>query len=153
MTSMTISVSGGTHSYGVHNTLSSPTMTGMTVAASGSTNNFGVYLVESSPNMTNLTITASGGNLNYAVSGGGSPIMNNVTASASGGDSVGVKFYEGTTRIDNSIITGGTNTILASGGPAVKVGASRLAGVPVSGSVTCAGVYDENYVFYPSTCP
>lgn len=34
------------------------------------------------------------------------------------------------------------------------VGASQLAGGPVNaGDPTCAGVYDENYAFFASTCP
>ena len=34
----------------------------------------------------------------------------------------------------------------------VKVGSSQLNG-PTLGSITCAGVYDENYAFFANTCP
>jgi hypothetical protein len=34
-----------------------------------------------------------------------------------------------------------------------QVAVSQLNGGVVSGSVTCAGVYDENFTFSPNTCP
>ncbi len=40
----------------------------------------------------------------------------------------------------------------------MRVGASQLDGPPVyndpsSTALTCAGLYDEDYAFYASTCP
>ena len=58
--------------------------------------------------------------------------------------------------IDNSRITGTSTTIGGNSGYTVRVGASLLNGGSVSfsgGTCTCAGVYDEAYTFYPSTCP
>ena len=38
-----------------------------------------------------------------------------------------------------------------------RIANSQLADGPISlegaGSATCAGVWDENYTFYPNTCP
>ena len=52
--------------------------------------------------------------------------------------------------IDHSELVGQTATVI---GGSVSIGATRLSGGPVSASATCAGVYDENYTFYASTCP
>lgn len=58
----------------------------------------------------------------------------------------------GTLRLENSVVSGATNTIV-SFSPNTSVGASKLEGGPTSGPVTCAGVYDESFTFFPSTCP
>jgi len=61
-----------------------------------------------------------------------------------------------TVKVDNSRIAGTTWTIWNCTGFTTLVGASLLDGGPVAeggGTVTCAGVYDEDYVFYPSDCP
>jgi hypothetical protein len=58
--------------------------------------------------------------------------------------------------IDNSRISGTTNSIVNDAEFTTFVGVSRLSGGPVitgSGSVKCAGVYDENYAFTATTCP
>ena len=51
-------------------------------------------------------------------------------------------------------IRGPTNSIEV-GNADLNVGGSQLAGGPVValGTATCAGVWDEGYTFYPSTCP
>jgi hypothetical protein len=53
--------------------------------------------------------------------------------------------------IDRSTVSGATNTIVTNVGYTTRVGASKLSGGPVSGTVTCVQVYDENYA--PTTCP
>jgi hypothetical protein len=58
--------------------------------------------------------------------------------------------------VNNSQVTGSTNTIRNDSAFTTRIGASKLDGGAVSvggGTVTCAGVYDENYTFYASTCP
>ncbi len=60
--------------------------------------------------------------------------------------------------VDHCLIKGATNTLDVSGDSELvfQVGSSRLEGGPLAATgptVTCAGVYDENYTFYPSTCP
>lgn len=98
---------------------------------------------------------ASGGGSNFGVAiDGGVATLDEVTATGSSGNiNYGVANYSGNTQIRNSRIVGGTYTIYSSSGT-VRVGASQLDGGAVgSSSVTCAGVYDENYTFYPNTCP
>jgi pectin methylesterase-like acyl-CoA thioesterase len=155
----------GTTNYGVYNNHSSPNMTNVTATASGgATYNIGVYNYESSsPSMTNVTATASGGasSTNYAViNHNSSPRLVTSILSASGGSAnYGVDSrVSSTVTIDASKITvpiTGT-TILQSASVTTRVGASQLSGGPASnggGTLSCAGVYDENYTFFPSSCP
>jgi hypothetical protein len=57
--------------------------------------------------------------------------------------------------INNSVIIGSTNTIYNGTSTTTRVGNTKLAGGAVSnsGTLTCAGVYDENYTFSTDTCP
>jgi hypothetical protein len=61
----------------------------------------------------------------------------------------------GRALIDGSTIVAAGQTLRETGGLVLRVGASRLEGgaVQTSGSTVCAGVYDEAYTFYASTCP
>ncbi len=156
MTSIIANGSGGSASYGVYNTSSSPTMNNVTASASLGTNNYGVYNTSSSfPTMNNVTASGSGGTNTYGVySALSQPTLTNVTASGSGGtNNYGVYTTSlGTLLVNNSKISGSTNTLI-SATSTIRIGASQLSGGPVSGTVTCAGVYDEAYVFYASTCP
>ena len=166
MTHVIASVSGGSSTNcGVMNYLySSPTMTNVTATASGGDENLAVYnLLYSSPTMTSVTATASGGTRSCGVyNRWSSATIQNSAISASGGtdDNYGIYNYaesgSHTVKVDNSRITGSTATILNDSEFATYVGASLLDGGDVytgGGTVTCAGVYDENYTFYASTCP
>ena len=139
MKNVTVSASGGSAGcYGVENSFSSPVMTNVTVSASGSTAyNTGVYNNASSATIQNSVISA----------GGASGTNRGISNSASSGA------Y--TVLVTNSQVSGAANSILVgSGAFTVRVGASQLSGGAVSGgTTTCAGVYDENYTFYASTCP
>ena len=158
MTNVTATASGGASSSGVLNAHSSPTMTHVTATASGGNVNHGVENnSSSSPTMTSVTATASGGTTSYGVDNfSSSPKMTHVTATASGGTSYnyGVNnMSSSTTKIDHSVISG-TTTIYTSADSFTYVGNTRLKGGAVNGyHNTCAGVYDENFVFYPNTCP
>jgi hypothetical protein len=56
--------------------------------------------------------------------------------------------------VDASTIVGSSKTIDLAVGTTAFIGASQLSGGPVSGSVTCVGVYDESYTSPGySTCP
>ena len=82
--------------------------------------------------------------------------VSNVRLGATGATSAGVfASFGGATTIDHSTIHGARAAIeIPAGQPVVvRAGASRLSGGPVLGNVTCAGVYDENYTFFPNTCP
>jgi hypothetical protein len=172
ITNVTAIASGGTNTnYGVINSgvidyaTSSPSLTNVTASASGGNNNIGVFNdTDAYPTMTNVTVSASGGtNINYGVYNYvSSPTINNSIIRASGGaNSYGIYNNYSTgiaIMVNNSQVSGGTNTIkdAPSYGCTTRIGASQLSGGAVSvsnGTVTCAGVYDENYVFYASTCP
>jgi hypothetical protein len=138
MTDVTASALGEADAnYGVANSSSSPTMTNVTASASGGPHyNNGVDNWASSPTINNSVISASGGTENYGI----------YNDAASGTYTV---------RVNNSTISGVTNTIYNDTEFTVRVGASQLSGGAISsgGTVTCAGVYDETYTFYASTCP
>lgn len=162
MMNITATASGGTFSYGVSNTSSSPTMMNVTATASGGTYSSGVYNTSSSPTLTNVTATASGGTNNYGVYNSFSSAAIRISAmSGSGGTSnYGVYNYAFTgtytVTVDNSQIQGSTYTIYNSPPFTTRVGASKLDGGPVAsgGTVTCVGVYDENYASAGyTTCP
>jgi len=161
MTNVTASASGGTYSYGVYNYALSPTMTNVTASASGGTNSYGVYNDDfSSPTMTNVTASASGGTNSYGVYNTSSPtIQNSVIRASSGTSNYGIYNAASsgayTVLVNNSQISGSTNTIYNDAEFTTRVGASQLDGgaVYAGGTMTCAGVYDENYVFYANTCP
>ena len=167
MTNVTASASGGNYGYGVRNHSSSPAMMNVSASASGgAVDNTGVmnnYL--SSPTLTNLTASASGGSrdndgvYNY----NSTPTIRNSVISADGtsGNRYGIyNIVMGSTytvQVNSSQVSGLTNSIYSTtntGSIIVLVGASQLSGGAVSGgTVTCAGVYDEAYAFYASTCP
>ena len=138
MTNVVANASGGRDTnIGVSNEFSSPVMTNITATASGwGAANYGVYNYRSSPTIQNSTISGNDGTDNYG-------IFNDATSGV----------Y--TVTVNNSQITGGTNTIRNDAEFTTLIGASKLegGGVGGSGAITCAGVYNEAYVFYASTCP
>jgi hypothetical protein len=161
MNQITASASGGTSSIGVSNYYSSPTMSQVKVSATGATDtNYAVINHTCGPTMTQVTASASGGATSYGVHNiDSSPTMAQVKASASEAtQSYGVynsandSSYN--THIDHSLISGTTASVHTINGTCF-IGNTRLDGGAVAGTGTntCAGVYDENYVFYPSTCP
>lgn len=138
MTNVKVTAKGGANCYGVQNMSTAATMTNVNVTASGGTQNIGVYCYQAYPTMTNVTITASGGTNNVGVSNSG--FSDSLT---------------GIVKINHSVIKGATNTIINAVGGTTLVGNSQLDGGTVAndGIVKCAGVYDENYDFFASTCP
>ncbi len=135
-----------------------PSMNNVAITASGGIAGYGVRnFGGASPIMNNVTVTSSGSGESYGVrNDAASSNMNNVTVtSSSSGDSYGVAIVGfGTLTINNSVIIGDDHTLFANGPQAnIRVGASWLNGGPIYGTVTCAGVYDENYAFFASTCP
>lgn len=168
MTNITVAASsGGTgdgYNYGVHNSMSRPTMTDVTITASGGASNYGVYnQSSSSPQMTNVMITVSGGSAESNVYGiyndSSSPIMANVTAYAIGGTlGIGVSSTGSVAAtkpmliIQNSSLNGTTSSITNSGLATAKVGATLLNG-PVTGSnFTCIGAYTASFTALNASC-
>lgn len=69
------------------------------------------------------------------------------------GNDIGIQVHENWIFVHDSLISGTTHTVSSVFGSA-RVGSSQLDGGPLSAwGATCAGVYDENYAFYASTCP
>lgn len=103
------------------------------ILASGGTQNAGIYIEEGNLRVEHSTVNA----------GAGSSYSNGIRDV--GGN--------GTARVQNSRINGTTNTIYSTF--QVWAGASKLVGGPVFalGLSKCAGVYDENFDFFASTCP
>lgn len=175
LTNLKVSASGAANNYGVYNGASglgqaSSTMTKVFINISGGTGsfNYGIYNdgsgnIGTSPTMTYVTILAHGllfgtPNSTYGVYNvSASPVLTNVTASAySGTNNYGVyNSSGGIIQIRHSVISGTTNTIRNGSGVTTKVAHTQLDGGAVSnaGALLCAGVYDENYILYISSCP
>ena len=106
--------------------------------------------------LTHVSATASGGNTNEGVSinSSATATLNEVTASVPGGTFDRGVDNDGTAEVHHSWIAGSSYTILTNG--TTRVAATQLDGPPAfsqSGTLTCAGVYDENYTFFASSCP
>jgi len=163
MTNVSASASDGVTSCGVRNDSSSPEMTTVSASASGgSLNNYGVYNINhASPTMTNVKAIASGGlDTSCGVFNDISDItINNSLISASGGAfSYGIKNHAGTgsyiLSVNNSQISGSTNSIFNNSFYTTTIGASQLSGgaVSASGAYHCVGVYNQSYVALNATC-
>jgi hypothetical protein len=72
------------------------------------------------------------------------------------GDRIGILNTNGsgTVNVDRSTVSASTSSIATSAGYTTRVGVSKLAGGAVSGTVTCAQVYDEIYTSFAGPgCP
>lgn len=155
--------SGGDFNCGVCNrNSSSPAMAGVIATASDGSLNYGVSNHgASSPTMIQSRVFALNGSNNYGVQNtDSSPIILGSTIRASGGpDSRTLTNNNGVVQVDSSrlVTTPANPTVFSSGSATTKVGASLLDGGSIvnigSNPMTCAGVYDENYTFFASTCP
>jgi len=135
---LTVEHTGGAESSIAISGSPSQRLTSITIiSTSGNNTNFGVnyendFMSPVTPplRMKNLTILVMGGAFNVGVLNG---------------------FNGGSIIIEHSSITGATNSIY---GLTTFVAITQLNG-PVGGigPTTCAGVYDENFVFYANTCP
>jgi hypothetical protein len=163
MTDVTAIASGGSSARAIRNAYCSTTMTNVTATASGgSSENLAVYNQHSPAVMTNVTASAEGADSRGILNSGpeSGSFLVTVDHSRISGDTYGIynqptsSSNPYTVKVDTSLVSGGTNTILNGDHVTTLVGGSQLEGGPVSGSgFTCAGVYDENYAFYSSTCP
>ena len=134
MTYGIVTAVGGTDSYGIHNTASSPVLTNIKVTASQGTSNYGLWNDSSSTTIQNSIINGSGGGTNDGI--------HNIASSGS---------Y--TVKIDNSQVTGFTSTIYQDSHYTTQVGASQVIGAGVfGGTYTCVASYNGNYIALNSTC-
>jgi hypothetical protein len=86
------------------------------------------------------------------VVGGNAGIINSIAE----GNTYGIKNYGGTAKIDHSVITGPLQAVsyIDTYSPIFVAGSRLNNGLyPGHGPITCAGVYDGNYNFYPNSCP
>ncbi len=157
MVDVTASASDGAVNLGIsNNSSSSPMMMNVTaVASSGAGDNRGVENNSSSVTMINVVATALGGgsgDTRGVVNSSASATMTNVTAIASGGafnygiyNTAASGSY--TVKINNSTFSGSTHSLVNDSEFTTFIGASQMAGGPVlgAGSLTCIGVFDENY--------
>jgi hypothetical protein len=153
-------ISGSSENAGVYSQSSSPTMTNVTATSVGGNRSYGVYFQSANPaTLINVTATASGGVNNYAVfNDQSSANIQNSTLRASGGSSSYGLYNNATSGtykvyVNNSQVSGGTNSIKNAAQFTTRIGASLMDGASTGTSPTCAGVYDTNYTFYASTCP
>lgn len=164
MTDVTASGTGGgtSNNDGVNNYLSSPIMMDVTASASGGIECRGIYNYDSTLIIHNSAIYASCVNDNYGVRNRESSLMiQNCRIDARGGTiNYGIYTYNlsasDTIRVTNSQVRGSTDTIIDHSIYTTQIGATLLDGGEVHSSseaVTCAGVYDEAFVFYANTCP
>jgi hypothetical protein len=160
MTHVKALASGAETSYALQLSTSSALMEDVTAEANGTSSSYGMMTVSSStPIIRNSSLSASAGSsFNCGIYMTSTSLdLYRVTVSASGGQqALGIMTgTSGTLRINHSTIAGTTNTIINGTGVTTRIGASQLSGGPVtnSGTLTCAGVYDENYAFSQATCP
>ncbi len=145
----------------IRNVSASPRLTHVTASASGGADTEGIRNVSSSPRLENVTASATSAGGNYGIyNSDSSPTVNNSVIAASGGTNFGI--YNATAggsfvvRVTNSQIVGSSFTIITIPSYTTIVVASQLSGGAVGGggTVTCVGVYDENFIAPGyTTCP
>jgi hypothetical protein len=95
----------------------------------------------------------------YIVASGVKIASSSLAALGATGATFGISMDSGSTaRVEASVVVGSNATIAMLDANTVLVGASRLDGGAVflsgSGGVAkCAGVYDENFNFFSTSCP
>jgi hypothetical protein len=160
--------SGGSIAQGVTNwDCPKLTITNLVATASdGTSSSNGLANVDSTVMVNNSTITARGAGMypNAAVKNVQSSChLNNSTLDASGGSlSIGIDLLADTANyrvhVNNSQISVplAFPTLRTDDEFTIRIGASQLAGGDIDnqgGDLKCAGVYDEAFDFYASTCP
>jgi hypothetical protein len=121
----------------IYNSTAALTMTHVTAEAlgNGADEAYAVFNSASAPTMTESTVGASG-----------APTSVGIRNTAEGGSF--------TVLVEHSKISGSDNTIASDAEFTTRVALSQLSGGATSGGgVTCAGVYDENFIFTTSPCP
>jgi len=135
--SATLAGGGSGFAYGVYNSSGVLTMTNAVLDVRNAAFDYGVYNSSGNVALANVTAVALGGSFDYGI----------YNTASSGSYLV---------TIEQSRMQSSDETIRNDAEFTTRVGNTRLAGAAVNvngGTVTCAGVYDENYVFSASTCP
>jgi hypothetical protein len=132
------------------------------VTAYGAAYHYGVYSTGSSNSVfTNSAFTATGeqGDVEYGIYNYNSSltVQYSQVRALGGGSSYGI-YNQGSggsysVILRDAQIVGSTATLRNDTAYTFQVAVSQLNGGAVSGNITCAGVYDENFTFSASTCP
>jgi hypothetical protein len=134
------------------------------VAVTASTAGYGIDVTSDSRTvrLAGVEVEALGGALSYGIRVSLSSVeARSVGIVATGDTGIGV-FASGSAgdpsviRIDNSTIRSSDATLSGSSGFTTFVGSTKLDGGAVvagSGTIVCAGVWNESYTFSSSTCP
>lgn len=148
------------HTWAVFNGGSNVVFTNITATASSTHGGeqFGMWATEGGFTLADSNIQAQDA-ANLDDMAGGTVVLNNATLNGSRyGIHADVSFMSGSVDIyiDHSLVRGPTNSLRFDYAD-VFVGGSQIAGGAVSnlgsGTITCAGVWDESYTFYSSSCP
>ena len=140
----------------------SPKITNVTLLASGSTYGYGVGIYASSaPTLTNVTANIAGPGYNSVIYNSDStPVIQGSTLRASGGSVGNYAIWVGTGTVQtlNSTLVAGNPVRVQTTAAYARIASSKLDGganlnYGPSNALICAGVWDENYAFYMSTCP
>ena len=161
---VTVSATGGQYARALTSANSRPTISRLTATASGATvENIALSAYDSVITISDSVLTASGaGTQNRGMQLSMAEIsIRNCTVMAEGGTyNRGIYFTatagEWRITVDNSRISGSYASVEGDSTSRFFIGGTRLEGgavIPGTGTATCAGVYDEDYVFYPDTCP
>ncbi len=167
VTNVIASATGGSLNYGVLSLGAGALLTDVTIAASGGNANVGVASITNAPLvLNNSAVSVSGGigtNVGLAHDAS-SAIINNSAVLATGPvgsanygivNSTSSGIY--TVVVHNSGIGGTSASVRNGGGFNTRIAATQLTGgnvfISPGGTVTCAGVYDKNYLFYSAICP
>ncbi|HEX9945625.1 MAG TPA: hypothetical protein VGG03_26745 [Thermoanaerobaculia bacterium] len=153
-----ITVSNTSDAYGFYTTFAFPKdLTRIQIDTSGTSTSTGVYVdPQSLPGTLRLsdsTVTANAGNTaNYGVfmTFANAELVRSTLTASGGGTSYGILQNSfGLVTVDHCEVTGATGAVVSIN---ARIGATRLSGGPTT-AAACAGVYDENYTFFASTCP
>ncbi len=144
ITQVTLHAHDGGRSYGVsNNSGSKPLLTGLTITIDGVTDSMGISNVSAGGTIRDSTITAGSGTL--------------YSRGVHAGGAIGSYTLEiSDSHITGSGLTGTVDAIYRDSGVSVRVRNSLLVGGVTSGSggtIVCAGLSDQDYKFYPNTCP
>ncbi len=161
---LTVKSTGGDDPTAIYSTANPFRMTHVTANASGGGEiavKTGVRIAGGAATLSQTTATATGANDNNGVmiDGGGTATLNGSTVTAPGdlpgNDTYGI-FNTGDVQVRDSEVAGGRAAIVSFAGGTARVAASQIDGGAVPeppGTLTCAGVYNENYAFFANTCP
>jgi hypothetical protein len=165
---------GTSENYGVYNYDAVPVTEHVTARASGGPSNYGWFIGQGSGTalaLNHVVVSASGGStshnygLQLTVTDTTTRTLmirdSQISATGSVTYTYGIQTVDygagrpGLINIDNSQISGTTNSIYRTSQYTIHVAFSQLAGGSVSGTVTCRGVYDGGFTTFYSgpTCP